>query len=397
VVTLFGPYTGEYEAKLIDSLAEFEDWTGIDIQYSGSGDFETTLTAEVDRGSPPDIAIFDIPSELLGFVRRGEVVDVSTFLNPDWLARNYKQSWLEMTTMDGIMAGVWIRLSGKSQVWYPKQAFDAAGYNEPQTWEEMFGLMDQIVADGGKPWCIGIDSGESTGWPATDWIEEILLRTTSLENYDRWSFPENPDDRLLFASPEVTGAAERMAEIWFNDAYVYGGRASIADTFFADISTPMFASPPDCYLNKQGSFITSFFPEDAVAGVDFDFFYLPGIDPAYGRPYLVAGEISAMFNDRPEIRAVMDYFTRGHSMKAWMESGGALSPHNDAPLSWYGDDLERKIATLVANADGVRFDGSDIMPSQVGAGSFWNGLTDWIRGRIGLETMLRQIDASWPE
>jgi alpha-glucoside transport system substrate-binding protein len=313
------------------------------------------------------------------------------------MAKNYKQGWLDMSMMRGIQAGIWARFNGKSQVWYPKPAFEAAGYEIPTTWEELIALQDQIVADGDTPWCIGIESGAATGWPATDWMEEFMLRTTTLENYDNWSFPADDASRLPFTAPEVKAAAERLAEIWFNEDYVYGGTAAIAGTFFGDAPAPMFEDPPKCYLHKQGNFITSFFPEGSVAGVDYDFFYLPGIDPAYGKPYLVAGDIYAMFNDRPEVRAVMDYFTRGHSLKSWVESGGALSPHNDVPLDWYGDEVERKIAQLVQEADSVRFDGGDLMPGRVGAGSFWKGMTDYVSGAADLDTALAEIDASWPE
>jgi alpha-glucoside transport system substrate-binding protein len=111
---------------------------------------------------------------------------------------------------------------------------------------------------------------------------------------------------------------------------------------------------------------------------------------------LVAGDIYAMFNDRPEVRAVMDFFTRGESLRAWLASGGALSPHNDTQLEWYGSDLERGIAALVGEATAVRFDASDIMPGAVGSGSFWKGMTDWISGTVELETALAEIDAAWP-
>ncbi|NOZ71781.1 MAG: carbohydrate ABC transporter substrate-binding protein, partial [Chloroflexi bacterium] len=111
---------------------------------------------------------------------------------------------------------------------------------------------------------------------------------------------------------------------------------------------------------------------------------------------LVAGDIYAQFNDRPEVRAVMEYFTTGDSLRTWLASGGALSPHNDASLDWYGDDVERKVAQFVQQADSVRFDGSDLMPSEVGAGSFWKGMTDYVAGTVDLDTALAEIDAAWP-
>jgi alpha-glucoside transport system substrate-binding protein len=401
VVTMTGPFTDEDEVKFNNSIAEFEEWTGIDIQYTGSKEFEAVIRAAVEGGAAPDIADFPQPGLLKGFVQDGRVIDVSTFMNADWLAQNYAQSWLDMASMPGpdgdITAGVWARYNGKSLVWYPKAAFEEAGYEVPTTWEELQALSEQIVADGSSPWCVGIESGAATGWPATDWMEEFMLRTTSLENYDNWSFPATPEDRLPFNSPEVKAAAEALAEVWFAENYVAGGREAIADTFFGDAPAGMFQDPPACYLHKQGNFITSFFPEGTVAGEDYDFFYLPGINEEYGKPFLVAGDIYAMFNDRPEVRAVMDFFSRGESLKAWLATGGALSPHNDADPEWYGSDVERKIAQLVSEATSVRFDGSDLMPGAVGAGSFWKGMTDWISGTVDLDTALAEIDAAWPE
>ena len=395
-VTMTGPFTDADEVKFNESIADFEAWTGIDIQYTGSKEFEVAITAAVDGGAAPDIADFPQPGLLKRFVDAGQVVDVNTFMNSEWLSTNYSQSWLDMANIGGINAGVWARYNGKSLVWYPKKAFEEAGYTVPTTWAELTALADQIVADGSSPWCVGIESGAATGWPATDWMEEVMLRTTSLENYDNWTLPATPEDRLPFTSPEVKNAAETLGTIWFTENYVFGGREAIAGTFFGDAPTPMFDENPGCYMHKQGNFITSFFPEGLVAGEDYDFFYLPGIDEAYGNPFLVAGDIYAMFSDRPEVRAVMDFFSRGDSLKTWLASGGALSPHNDAQLEWYGSDVERGIAELVAGATSLRFDGSDIMPGAVGAGSFWKGMTDWVSGTVDLDTALAEIDASWP-
>ncbi|MEZ4669515.1 MAG: hypothetical protein R3E39_16550 [Anaerolineae bacterium] len=223
-----------------------------------------------------------------------------------------------------------------------------------------------------------------------------MLRTTSLENYDNWSFPADPAKRLPFTSPEVKNAAETLASIWFKDGYVYGGRESIASTSFGDAPKPMFDDPPKCYMHKQGNFITSFFGENVTPDM-YDFFYLPGIDPEYGKPFLVAGDIYALMNDRPESRAVLDFFSRGESVKSWLGAGGTLAPQNDVQLEWYTNDIERKLSQLISEADSVRFDGSDLMPGAVGSGSFWKGMTDWVSGTVDLDTVLAEIDAAWPK
>ena len=391
-----GPFSSDDQVKFNESIKAFQDATGITINYIGGKEFEAHIRVSVEGGSPPDIADFPQPGLLANFVKEGKVVDLSTFLPADYLKQQYLQAWLDMGTMQGpngpITAGIWARYNGKSQVWYPKAEFDKAGYKVPTTWDEMMTLTQQIADDGDTAWCIGIESGAATGWPMTDWIEDVMLRTTSPENYDKWVKGE-----LKFDSPEVNNAIDLITKIWFNDAYVYGGRKSIATTNFGDAPKPMFEAPPKCWLHRQGNFITSFFPKGLTPGTDYDFFYLPPIDAKYGSPYLIAGDIYAMFNDRPEVRAVIEYFTHAESLKSWMAAGGALSPHNDQDLNWYGDPMEKKIAGIVLKATAVRFDASDLMPGAVGSGSEWKAMTAFVSGQIDKATALKEIDASWPK
>ncbi|MCU0495013.1 MAG: ABC transporter substrate-binding protein [Chloroflexaceae bacterium] len=394
-VTMTGPFTGEDANKFNDAVKEFEDKTGIDIQYEGSKEFEATISARVDGGNPPDIADFPQPGLAASFARSGKIIDVTTYIKTDWLQQNYTQSYLDIATLAGpngdIMAGVWHRAFPKSLVWYPKAAFDEAGYEIPQTWEEMTALMDQIVADGDTPWCIGIESGAATGWAATDWTEDAMLRTTSLENYDRWVAGE-----LAFTDPIVKNAVQQWSSIWFDDKYVFGGRAKIVTTNFGDAPKPMFDKPdPKCWLHRQGSFITSFFPEDTVAGTDYAVFYLPPIDPQYGKPVLFSGDLMVAFADRPEVRAVMSYFSSGASVENWVKAGGATSPHKDSSLEWYTNEVDRQVADVLQQAESVRFDASDLMPGVVGAGTFWKGMTDYVAGTVDLDKAMEEIQAGW--
>lgn len=395
VVSMAGPFVDEDQVKFEDSIAAFEAATGIDIQYAGSKEFEASITIAVEGGDAPDVVDFPQPGLLNTLVQKGFVVDLNTVIDNAWLTQNFNSAWLDMGTMDSpdgsILAGLFARANGKSFVFYPKAAFDAAGYTVPETWDDLMALTQQIADDGGKPWCIGIESGAATGWPMTDWIEDVLLRTTSLENYDKWVA-----GTLKFDSPEVRNALSYITAIWFNDDYVYGGRASIVTTAFGDAPTPMFDETPGCWLHRQGNFITSFFPEGKVAGVDYDFFYLPPIDPQYGKPVLGAGDFYAMFNDRPEVRAVMQFFSTGDSIIGWVEAGGVIAPYNDISLDAYADPVTRGVAEILANATSFRFDGSDLMPGAVGAGTFWKNMTDYVSGTIDEDTALQQIDASWP-
>jgi alpha-glucoside transport system substrate-binding protein len=397
-VTMYGPFESEDEIKFNNSIKSFEDATGIDIQYTGSKEFETTINVRVEGGNPPDIADFPQPGLMASIAKTGKVLDVSKFIKTDWLKANYNQGYIDTATVDGasgkIVGGVFHRVNAKGLVWYPKKAFDAAGYKIPQTWTEMTALMDQIVKDGDTPWCIGIGSGTATGWPATDWIENIMLRTASPETYDKWVKGE-----LAFTAPEVKNAVKIMSDIWFNDKYVYGGRNQIVSTQFGDAPAPMFASPqPKCWLHNQGNFITSFFEKikpGVKAGVDYDFFYLPPIDEKFGKPMLFGGDLMSAFSDRPEVRAVMQYFTTFDGVKGWVAAGGAISPHKDSSPTAYTTELDRKVAQTLLNASIVRFDGSDLMPGAVGSGTFWKGMVDYVSGSATVDQALDTAQKGW--
>jgi alpha-glucoside transport system substrate-binding protein len=390
-VTLDGPFVDPDTVFLEQSMAAFEDATGITVNYVGDKEFEGRLAIAVEAGDPPDIADFPQPGALANYARQGEIVDPTTYIPESWLDQQYNQSWLDMADMEGQVAGVWHRYNGKSLVWYPKAQFDAAGYEVPETWDELMALTQQIADDGDTAWCIGIESGAATGWPATDWTEDLMLRTTSLDNYDAWVAGELP-----FSSPEVKNAIETWSEIWFNPDYVFGGTDAIVSTAFDDSVAPMFTDPPGCWLHRQGNFITGSFPEGAEAGVDYDFFYLPPVDEQYGKPFLVAGDIMAQFADRPEVNALMEYFTVPESASGWLANDSALAAHQTTPLDYYGPGLQ-PIAELAANATSFRFDASDLMPGEVGSGSFWTGITDYVSGLTDLDTALAEIDASWPQ
>lgn len=397
VVTIFGAYTEPAEVQAFEAgFAPFEEETGIDVVYQGASDFEVLIATRIEGGDPPDIAGFPQPGLAKRFAN--QAVDVTTFMEPEYLQQQYDQSWLDMaTTQDGKMIGIWNRAIVKSLVWYSPSAFEEAGYEIPQTWDELLALTDQIVADGGSPWYAPMESGNATGWVGTDWIEDIMLRITSIENYDRWTIPETPEDRLLFSSPEVKRAWETMGYFLLNEDYMYGGTFTALDDRFFDTGVQLIEG--NAYLAKQGSYMPGWIAEDYPALTigpdgDLNYFYLPPIDEEYGSPVLVGGDIYSMYRDRPEVRQVMEFMTSAESIRPSIEAGTFLSPHRDVNLDWF-DEANRGIAEILLEADSVRFDGSDLMPGEVGAGTFWAGVVDYISGDP-LDPILEDIDASWP-
>ena len=390
-VNIFGAFVDEDANRFNAAMVPFEEATGIDVEYEGSGDFESLITVRVEGGDPPDVAAFPQPGLMQDMVSRGAVEDLNPWMEDGYLEEQYNQSWLDLASYDGIMAGVWYRASVKSLVWYPVPEFSEAGYEIPETWDEMMELSRQMVEDGNTPWTIGIESAGATGWVATDWLEDIMLRIHPPEVYDSWVAGE-----LNFDSPEVREAMGYMADIWKSEDFVRGGAQSILTVPFGDAPTPMFNDPPRAWLHRQASFIPAFFPEEVEVGEDVDYFYLPPIDEEQGRPVLGAGDLFSAMQDRPEIRAVMRWLATGESTRGWLEQGGFVSPHNDTPLDWYPSDVDRGYAEILQNATTFRFDASDLMPGQVGTGAFWTGMVDWVNGE-DLDEVLSSIDAAWPE
>lgn len=391
-VQIFGAYVDEDASRFRDAMEPFIEQTGIRVDYEGSGDFESLITVRAEGGDAPDIAAFPQPGLMEDLYDQGHVEDVSEWFGMDYLEEQYDQDWIDMSTIDGDVAGVWYRTNVKSLVWYEPNVFEEEGYEIPETWDEMLELTDQMVDDGYNPWSIAMESAGATGWVGTDWIEDIMLRVNEPEVYDQWVTNEIP-----FDSDEVREAFEVLEEIWFNEDYVLGGTDSILTVPFGDGINPLLTDPPQALMHRQASFIRGFMPDGTEVGpeADVDFFYLPQIDEEQGEPVLVAGDIMSAMKDRPEVRAVMRYLSTAEGARGWLEQGGFVSPHADVDFDWY-PELDGRYAEILDNADTVRFDASDLMPGSVGTGTFWTGMVDWTQGEE-LDEVLETIDEGFDD
>lgn len=391
-VTIFGVYTGEDANRFSAALVPFEQATGIDVEFEGSADFETLIVVRAESGSPPDIAQFSQPGLMKQL--KDKLVPLDSFMNMEQLKKDYIQSWLDLATFDGHLYGIFYRAATKSIVWYPTPQFQEAGYKVPRTWDEMIALMDKMVADGRTPWCIPAEHGGSTGWVITDWVEDVLLRTAPPEIYDQWVNHEIP-----FNHPEIKEAMDYVAQVMFNDKYVFGGRKGILTIWVGQTAElfPTETEEPRCWMMKQAGWIPAFFPEGKKAGVDASFFYFPPIEEKYGKPVLGGGDPIGMFHDRPEVRAVMEYLATPAGCEVWVKTGGFISPNRSVPLEWYTNEMDRLQGEILKNADVFRFDASDLMPAEVGVGTFWTGMIDWVSGEKDTDTVLQEIENSWPK
>jgi alpha-glucoside transport system substrate-binding protein len=393
-VTVNAQWIDGEEENILSVLTPFEEATGIDITYEGLTDYETVLTVRVEGGDAPDIAQIAQPGKMQQFAAEGQLVAISDWINMGQIRTDYIESFVDLGSFEGDMYGLFFKGDLKSIVWYPVQAFEDAGYEIPATWDDLVALSDQIIADTGtNPWCISIEHGDASGWVATDWMEDILLRTAPPEIYDQWTTHEIP-----FNDPEVLEAADYMSQIWFGDDYVYGGSTAINATFVGDTQTPMFSETgPECWFHKQAAWIPGFWPEGTEAGFDSSFFYFPPIEEEFGNPVLGGGDQWMMFDDRPEVRALIEYLATPEGAQPWIERGGFVSPNSSVPLDWYATYPNDELAAILAEADTFRFDASDAMPTEVGGGSFWQAMIDWVAADgEGTEDLFQTVEDSWP-
>jgi alpha-glucoside transport system substrate-binding protein len=397
-IKMFGPWRGEDQVLVESMLAYFTAASGVKVEYSSSENYEQQIVIDTEAGSPPDVAILPQPGLIADLASKGLILPLGDETKA-WMTDNYAagSSWVQLGTYKGkdgaeTFYAFPYKADVKSLVWYSPDNFADAGYAIPQTMEELKALTDKIVADGGTPWCIGLGSGGATGWPATDWVEDMMLRTQTPETYDKWVRNEIP-----FDAPEVVAAIDEFGAFARNDKYVAGGAAAVASTDFRDSPKGLFSSPPQCYMHRQASFIPAFFPEGTKVPEDADFFYFPAYaGKDLGKPVLGAGTLAFLTKESEGGRAFIEWLKTPIAHEVWMAQSGFLTPLKTANAELYGNAALKKMGEILLNSTTFRFDGSDLMPGAVGAGTFWTGMVDYTGGKAAAE-VAATIQASWPK
>lgn len=392
-LTISGPETGVEADSFQAALDVFSEESGIDVSYSGSRDFETQIRVAAEGGDLPDIAVIPQPGLVLELSEQIVPVPQATL---DAHQEQYDETLFELVTSDaGDVLGVPNKGDVKSLVWYSPAVFEENDYEIPETFDDLLALQDQMRTDGITPWCIGIESGDATGWPLTDWFEDLVLRFHGPEVYDQWVAHEIP-----FNDPRIVEVGQTIEEIWFTEGNVLDGRQSIASTGFAQAGLPVVDG--ECGMHRQANFYAANFTDAGVTDFgpdgEVDAFYFPTVDDEFGRVTLTGGTYIVAFNDDPDTLEAIEFLASPEYANARIEAGGSgfLSPNREHDTSLYESPLDQTLAEILVTADPARFDGSDAMPPEVGAGSFWSEGTDWVLGGGSLEEFLDAVEESFP-
>ena len=392
IVRIEGAFRGEDEARFQEIVKIFNEKTGYNVVYEGSPDFEVQIQVQTEAGTPPDIAALPQPGTMKRFAAAGYLKPLEADVVAA-ISSNYAPVWKDLGSYDGKVYGVFHRVNAKSFVWYNKKEWASRGYTIPTTWDELKALQDKMVADGVSPWSVGFESGAASGWPGTDWLEDMMLRTAGPDVYDKWVNHE-----IAFDDPAVVQALKICGDIWLNDKYVYGGHSNIVTLNYGDSVKPIFEKPAKAMMNRQGNFITGFMQDEIQADLESNVgvFALPSYDSKWGTPVLGGGDQFVAFTDKAGVKEFLTFLTTWEACAPWARIGGALFPHKDQDFNDYGNSLEREIAKVLVNATVFRFDASDLMPTEVGSGSFWTGMVNYASGAESAEEALKVIEETWP-
>jgi alpha-glucoside transport system substrate-binding protein len=395
-VTVYTGIVTPEDVPQTDSYKPFEECTKATIKYEGDKSFEAQVLVRAKAGNPPDLAYVPQPGLLQQLVATGAVkpapaaveANVDKFFTPDW--KKYG-------TVDGKFYAAPLGANVKSLVWYSPSEFKDKGYTVPTTLDELKALSDKIAAGGTKPWCAGIGSGEATGWPLTDWMEDFMLRLYGPEAYDKWVSHETP-----FNSAESTASLDAVGAYLKNDKYVNGGLGdvkSVASTTFQDGGLPILEGT--CSLHRQASFYAANWPEGTKVAEDGDVFafYFPSKD-ASSKPVVGAGEFVTAFSDRPEVQAFQAYLAtdlwannkaKASPQGGWASANKGLDPAN------LTSPIDKLVVQILQDPKAqFRFDGSDQMPAAIGSDAFWKQVTTWVTGQSTKDTV-DKIEAAWPK
>jgi alpha-glucoside transport system substrate-binding protein len=396
VEIVFG-FGGDQSKGFQQSLAAFEQSSGIKIKFTeASQSFDTLIRTRVAANNLPDIALFPQPGILKDFVAQGKMTDLSTQLDVNKLKSDYVNGTLDAGQVDGKYYGVPISYNLKSLVFYPKKAWAAKGYTVPTTLDELTTLANKIKADGTPPWCFGIQASAATGWPATDWLEQVVLRQGGGTVYDNWV-----SHAVKFNSPEIISAFNTVNGWMHNPAYVNGGFGdvkTIATTTFQDAGKPILTG--QCFMLQQASFYGAQWPTGTTVSETGDAFafYLPAIGSSVPTPVIGGGEFLTSFSSKPEVQAVQAYL----STPEWATSRikvakGWVSANSGADQTAYTDPIDKLSAKYLTDTKATfRFDASDLMPAAVGAGQEWKSMTSWFAENTPISKLVTDIDAQWP-
>ena len=357
-VTVLSLWGGSEKEAFDKVLAKFTADTGIQTQYETARDFLPVIRSRLAAGNPPSMAIVPRPGIVADLARDGSLKTLDDLgLDADSINENYSEAWTNLTTVDDEVYGIVAKANSKSTVWYdPARVTD----EPPADWAGLLALTNKLRGEGKTPWAVGAGDG----WPLTDWFESIYLYQNGAEKYDQLFAGEVP-----FDDQTVKDALTEMLKV-LNNQNLPGGVEGALATPFVDSIGQVFGKNPKAELYYEGGFVggiaTGQVNTALKPGETIDFFQFPEMNPEVGTPLLGAGDVAVAFEDNDNVSQLMEFLAGEEAGTEWVSTGAIVSPNKAVDLAAYPNDLVRKEAEQVQNAEVFAFDGSDLLPGALG-------------------------------
>jgi alpha-glucoside transport system substrate-binding protein len=382
-VSVIGTWGGDEQAAFLEMVKPWEDQTGATVKYTGTRDINTVLTTGVASGVLPDLAGLPGPGQMIEYANSGALKPLNDVLDLATYEADTAPALVNLGKVDDQVYGVFIKAAIKGLIWYNPKVHDY-GTNPPATWEDM---LSQAATNnpGVATWCLGIESGAASGWPATDWVEDLVLRTAGPEVYTSWY-----QGKTKWTDPAIKNAVQMYATDVVGKTY--GGPQTAVATNFEVAGDPLFAAQPGCAYLHQASFITGLGQfKNLQAGTDYNFFPFPDINSQYSGAVEGAGDLFGMFHDTAAAKSLMRYLVTADAQDIWVKRGGALSANKNATS--YPDEISKRSAQILTEADTFAFDASDLMPTAMND-AFWRGMVSLTNGSKSVDQVLSELDTT---
>ena len=379
-VSVVGSWSGAEQDSFLAMVKPWEERTGVKVKYTAPDDLNTQLSTGIASGNLPDLAGLPGPGPMKEWAAQGALKPLDEFVNFDDYASSTPAGFADLGKGDdGKLVGVFTKAAVKGLIFYNPKNFTAEA---PKTWDD----LKAAAAPKGETqtWCIGLESGAASGWPGTDWLEDIILRQSGPDVYDAWVKGEHK-----WTSPEIKSAFETFGEAIEAS---HGGSKYVVNTAFGKAANPMFDDPPGCFLHHQASFITDFFKNEGGAkDGDFAFFPFPDINEEFSGSVTGGGDLFGMFNDTPQSRSLINYLLTPEAQSIWVKRGGFISANKGVALEDYPDETSKKSGEILQNAKVFRFDGSDQFPAAMNQ-AFFKAVVAFAKSPGQLDSILSGLD-----
>jgi alpha-glucoside transport system substrate-binding protein len=383
-LTLWTAWGGNELKTFQNVLAPFKAKTGIDVKITTVRD-ANQLAINVEAGTTlPDIAGPPTFDKVPDWASKGVMKPLESYLDMASYTADTLPGLLAGGTEVGIVDGKHYELFVKTQVknllWYNAKVTKDPS---PKTWDE---VLKMTPPSGGKLFCVGLESGADSGWPATDNIEGIIMRQSGDQVYNDWW-----QGKHKWSSPEIKKAFETFGQMVSADN-VYGGPNTVLTTNFGRAGKPMFATPPGCVFEEQATFITNFFLEDypnLKPVDDFNFVPPPSYNSQYDGNIEFFFDAAVMYNDTPQSRAFMNYLATADAQAIFVKGGGTLAANKK--VTEFPDPVFKHASEVVSGASKLLVDGSDNMPNEMRT-AFLKATLDFAKDQSKLDSILANLD-----